>query len=91
MDRTGKIRDIAIAEKQNHRRLSREGGEHVMPAKAPALIWHRLREQHPERLFQLTCMALFVPSELIEIGLERSLNMPKKRPTPEQIVTLLGR
>ena len=37
----------------------------------------------------VTCMALFVPSELIEIGLERSLDMPKKRPTPEQIVTLL--
>lgn len=37
----------------------------------------------------LTCPALFVPSELIEIGLERSLEMRKKRPTPEQIVTLL--
>jgi putative transposase len=37
----------------------------------------------------LTCLAPFVPSELIEIGLERSLDMPKKRPTPEQIVTLL--
>ena len=37
----------------------------------------------------VTCPALFVPSELIEIGLERSLDMPKKRPTPEQIVTLL--
>ena len=37
----------------------------------------------------LTCPALFVPSELIEIGLERSLNMAKKRPTLEQIVTLL--
>jgi putative transposase len=34
-------------------------------------------------------MALFVLSELIEIGLERSLVMRKKRPTPEQIVTLL--
>ena len=42
-----------------------------------------------EGLKRLTCMALFVPSELIEIGLERSLDMPKKRPTPEQIVTLL--
>lgn len=37
----------------------------------------------------LTCPVLFVPSELIEIGLERSLDMAKKRPTPEQIVTLL--
>jgi putative transposase len=37
----------------------------------------------------LTCLALFVPSDLIEIGLERSLDMGKKRPTPEQIVTLL--
>jgi hypothetical protein len=37
----------------------------------------------------VTWLALFVPSELKEIGLERSLDMPKKRPTPEQIVTLL--
>ena len=37
----------------------------------------------------LTCPALFVPSDLIEIGLEGSLDMPKKRATPEQIVLLL--
>ena len=37
----------------------------------------------------LTCPVLFVPSELIETGLERILDMPKKRPTPEQIVLLL--
>jgi hypothetical protein len=37
----------------------------------------------------LNCPALFVPSGLIETGLERSLDMPKKRPAPEQIVLLL--
>ena len=49
---------------------------------------HHIEHLEPTSLI-LTCPALFVPSELIEIGLERSLEMRKKRPTPEQIVTLL--
>ena len=40
-------------------------------------------------MLALTCPALFVPSDLIEIGLEGSLDMRKKRATPEQIVLLL--
>jgi hypothetical protein len=38
---------------------------------------------------KLTSLALFGPSELVQPSLERSIAMGKKRPGPEQIVTLL--
>jgi transposase-like protein len=62
--------------------IQRDAHGHIERSQAARAAFKR---EHP----CLTCPALFVPSELIEIGLERSLEMRKKRPTPEQIVTLL--
>jgi putative transposase len=46
-----------------------------------------LLSRKPARLVDLT--GSFCTKRFDRIGLERSLDMPKKRPTPEQIVTLL--